>query len=132
MFAFFTSGTRLISPYSMNERYFQSVTGPTNPNRVVWMSGTNSSEYHFYETGGIDPDDNTNRMHDQMVDTHWKTTLKALSSSGARKIPVYYNRLIIHRLTDITTLQLSSKSYCCRRQLASVPRQRYIILPEQL
>jgi phospholipase C len=31
----------LADEFTIADQYFQSVTGPTNPNRVVWMSGTN-------------------------------------------------------------------------------------------
>ncbi|GAN01040.1 non-hemolytic phospholipase C precursor [Mucor ambiguus] len=38
----------LADEFTIADMYFQSVTGPTNPNRVVWMSGTNRGAPNDY------------------------------------------------------------------------------------
>ncbi|CAO3672068.1 unnamed protein product [Umbelopsis ramanniana] len=60
----------LAEAFTIGDMYFQSVTGPTNPNRVVWMSGTNSH-------GGYTLEDNTESPLLQ-----WSTYPQNLTAAG--------------------------------------------------
>ncbi|KAG2176876.1 hypothetical protein INT43_007530 [Umbelopsis isabellina] len=60
----------LAESFTIADMYFQSVTGSTNPNRVVWMSGTNSY-------GGYTLEDNT-----ESPALKWGTYPQNLTAAG--------------------------------------------------
>lgn len=62
----------LADEFTIADMYFQSVTGPTNPNRVVWMSGTNQGPPNQYVL-----EDNT-----ESIPLEWTTYPQMLTLSN--------------------------------------------------
>ncbi|GAB5592765.1 hypothetical protein Unana1_07665 [Umbelopsis nana] len=60
----------LAEEFTIADMYFQSVTGSTNPNRVVWISGTNSA-------GGYDLQYNV-----ELIKLKWSTYPQNLTTAG--------------------------------------------------
>ncbi|CEI90528.1 hypothetical protein RMCBS344292_04850 [Rhizopus microsporus] len=63
---------KLADEFTIADMYFQSVTGPTDPNRVVWMSGTNRG----------DPNDMVLEDNTESTPLGWSTYPEALTKAN--------------------------------------------------